>query len=53
MVLPFEQGTNLFEKTAKDDLAIFWRFTSELSLVINKARSLFGGFWRLLAPFLS
>lgn len=42
VVLEFEQGTNLFEKTAKDDLAIFWRFTSELSLLVNKERSVAG-----------
>ncbi|CAE7590394.1 ADCY10 [Symbiodinium sp. CCMP2456] len=42
VVLQFEQGTSLFEKTAKDDLAIFWRFTSELSILIAKERSISG-----------
>lgn len=42
VVLQFEQGTNLFEKTAEKDLAIFWRFTSEISLLVNKEKSVAG-----------
>jgi len=42
VVLQFEQGTNLFDKTAEKDLAIFWRFTSEISLLVNKEKSVSG-----------
>ncbi|CAJ1351668.1 unnamed protein product [Effrenium voratum] len=42
VILQFEQGTSLFEKTAREDLAIFWRFTSELSILVAKEKSISG-----------
>jgi len=42
VVLQFEQGTSLFDKTMQADFAVFWKVTSALSQLIAKEKSIAG-----------
>eukprot|EP00440_Ansanella_granifera_P071923 gb/GFBE01078051.1/.p1 GENE.gb/GFBE01078051.1/~~gb/GFBE01078051.1/.p1 ORF type:complete len:1043 (+),score=304.23 gb/GFBE01078051.1/:1-3129(+) len=42
IVVQFEQGTSLFDKTTQDDLAVFWKITGELGKLIAKEKSVAG-----------
>eukprot|EP00930_Biecheleria_cincta_P063811 TRINITY_DN4933_c0_g2_i1.p1 TRINITY_DN4933_c0_g2~~TRINITY_DN4933_c0_g2_i1.p1 ORF type:complete len:1042 (-),score=195.94 TRINITY_DN4933_c0_g2_i1:241-3366(-) len=42
VVLQFEQGTSLFDKTMQADAAVFWKVTSALSQLIAKEKSIAG-----------
>mmetsp|Transcript_22095 Transcript_22095/g.50520 ORF Transcript_22095/g.50520 Transcript_22095/m.50520 type:complete len:1076 (-) Transcript_22095:84-3311(-) len=42
VVLQFDNGSNLFEKTWLEDLEIFWEMTEELAKLVQKEKSIAG-----------